>query len=54
MIQSINLPVPANRSTLREVMVESYSKAIEACQFELRLKSLEENRKTEGKYEICE
>jgi hypothetical protein len=30
-------------------MAESYSKAIEACQFESRLKNLEENLKNRGK-----
>lgn len=30
-------------------MVESYSKAMEACQFESRLKNLEENLKNRGK-----
>ena len=34
--------------------VESYSKALEIYQFESRLKSLEENLKSRGKYEACE
>ncbi len=34
-------------------MVESYSKALEACQFEARLKSVEENLNDRSKHKTC-